>query len=158
MAFNSMLHLDGLQSNVPCSTTNSALRSFYNQIRDHDHCSESVSDPRLRFHFKSLTDEENQVIRMIYFANVLANFEAVHKKELSELANIEAEHQPGFPELDLHAPFACGTESGLTRPKFIEWMSQLEAIRVVTLWRRKRIRQFTRISHGSSVEFDELRS
>jgi len=121
MDFFSMLHPELRQDNVPCDRQNSKLREFYEQIRKHDHCKDVDDNTNFAF----LKASANQVIRMIYFSNVLANFEATHKSELNELANIEKEHQPGFPELDLQESFACDKNAGLTRPEITKWIQKL---------------------------------
>jgi hypothetical protein len=121
MDFFSMLHPELRQDNVPCDRQDSKLRKFYEQIRNHDHCKDVDDNTNFAF----LNASANQVIRMIYFSNVLANFEAIHKSELNELASIEKEHQPGFPDLNLQESFACDKNSGLTRPEITKWIQKL---------------------------------
>jgi len=126
MDFFSMLHAELPQDNVPCNTTDSKLRDLYNQIRSHDQCADTADTPILRAEFKYISDSAEQLIRMIYFSNVLSNFEKIHKDDLTKLAAIEAEHQPGFPELNLQTPFACGSNPGISRPQITQWIRSLE--------------------------------
>jgi hypothetical protein len=123
-SFFSMLNPQSIHlRNVPCDRDHSWLRSVYDQLRNHQQCGD-VPGP-YQASFKNLTNSAEQVIRLIYFSNVLSNFEKVHKSELDELAAIASKYQPDFPQLNLNVPFACDSKSGLNRPQITSWIEKL---------------------------------
>jgi hypothetical protein len=123
--FFPMIYAPAKAEAVPCQTNNSWLRSYYDSLRDHDHCA-LIPGPN-ETSFIGVTSSEEQVIRMIYFQQVVTHFVRANQLDLEKLSALAAKHQPGFPTLDLSAGASCGTEPGNSRLNIINWISQLEA-------------------------------
>jgi len=94
--------------NIPCNTQTSWLRNYYTQLRLHEHC--GTFPVTLRNQYAELTKEADQVLRLIFFPQVFANFKSYYQKDLKGLDPLTEECN--LETFDLKSPIQCVNDNG----------------------------------------------